>query len=194
MTTVTVSPKFPVVIPQKIRESLNIHPGQKVQILSVKGTSRSFCSTRLERCGGFSRESAPRFPGSRAECEFECRGFVRMARIFRRWTQCRFFAPPFETPDLFSLPSISLLEVFKRILRQRGENEALQALALMMEGRVVDLDADPVIRAKTIGRSEKLPLADCVMLATALKFDALLWSQDGDFENLSGIRFIKEIF
>ena len=37
MTTVTVSPKFPVVIPQKIRESLNIHPGQKVQILSVKG-------------------------------------------------------------------------------------------------------------------------------------------------------------
>ena len=30
MTTVTVSPKFPVVIPQKIRESLNIHPGQKV--------------------------------------------------------------------------------------------------------------------------------------------------------------------
>ncbi len=105
-----------------------------------------------------------------------------------------FFAPPFETPDLFILPSISLLEVFKRILRQRGENEAFQALALMMEGRVVDLDADPVIRAKTIGRSEKLPLADCVMFATALKFDALLWSQDGDFENLSGIRFIKEIF
>lgn len=37
MTTVTVSPKFQVVIPQKIRESLDIHPGQKVQVLSYKG-------------------------------------------------------------------------------------------------------------------------------------------------------------
>ena len=105
-----------------------------------------------------------------------------------------FFAPPLETPDLFILPSISLLEVFQRILRQRGEDEALQALALMMEGRVVDLVADPAIRAATIGRSEKLPLADCVMLATALKFAPILWSQGGEFANLSGIRFIKEIF
>jgi len=37
MTTVTVSPKFQVVIPQKIRESLNIQAGQKVQVLSYKG-------------------------------------------------------------------------------------------------------------------------------------------------------------
>lgn len=37
MTTVTVSPKFQVVIPQEIRETLNIKPGQKIQVLSYKG-------------------------------------------------------------------------------------------------------------------------------------------------------------
>lgn len=33
MLTVTVSPKFQVVIPKKVREKLGIRPGQKLQIL-----------------------------------------------------------------------------------------------------------------------------------------------------------------
>jgi AbrB family looped-hinge helix DNA binding protein len=33
METVTVSPKFQVVIPRKIRQSLGIRPGQKVQVI-----------------------------------------------------------------------------------------------------------------------------------------------------------------
>ena len=194
MTTVNLSPNIRWSFPRKSVNSSIFIPDRRSRFSQSRDASRSFWSTRLERWGGFSRESAPMVPGSRAEFEFECREIVRMARIFRRGAQCRFFVPPLETPDLFILPSISLLEVFQRILRQRGEDEALQALALMMEGRVVDLVADPAIRAATIGRSEKLPLADCVMLATALKFDPLLWSQDGEFENLSGIRFIKKIF
>jgi AbrB family looped-hinge helix DNA binding protein len=32
MATVTVSPKFQVVIPREVRESLGIRPGQKVQV------------------------------------------------------------------------------------------------------------------------------------------------------------------
>jgi len=37
MTTVTVSPKYQVVIPKDVRESTGIKPGQKVQILVYKG-------------------------------------------------------------------------------------------------------------------------------------------------------------
>jgi AbrB family looped-hinge helix DNA binding protein len=33
METVTISPKFQVVIPRKVRESLGIQPGQKVQVI-----------------------------------------------------------------------------------------------------------------------------------------------------------------
>jgi len=33
MNTVTISPKFQIVIPQRIRESLRLKPGQKVQAI-----------------------------------------------------------------------------------------------------------------------------------------------------------------
>ncbi len=37
MSIVTISPKFQVVIPQRIRESLELEPGQKVQALEYEG-------------------------------------------------------------------------------------------------------------------------------------------------------------
>ena len=36
MSTVTVSPKFQVVIPKEIREKLNLEPGQKVQAIAYE--------------------------------------------------------------------------------------------------------------------------------------------------------------
>lgn len=37
MTAVTVSPKYQIVIPKEIRESMGIVAGQKVQIMSYQG-------------------------------------------------------------------------------------------------------------------------------------------------------------
>jgi AbrB family looped-hinge helix DNA binding protein len=37
MTAVTVSPKYQIVIPKEIRESMGIFSGQKVQIMSYQG-------------------------------------------------------------------------------------------------------------------------------------------------------------
>ena len=36
METVTVSPKFQVVIPRSVRNALDIHPGEKIQVLQYK--------------------------------------------------------------------------------------------------------------------------------------------------------------
>src|SRR5271166_2875367 len=50
-----------------------------------------------------------------------------------------FFSLPLQnTPELI-VPSITIYEVFKTVLRQRNESGALQAVALMMQGSVVDL-------------------------------------------------------
>jgi toxin FitB len=101
-----------------------------------------------------------------------------------------FFAPAIEnTPDLV-VPSLSLYEVFKRVLQQRGEGDALQAVALMSQGRVVDLDTDLALRAAKVSVEYKLPLADSVMLSTAHWCDATLWTQDADFEGVDGVRYI----
>jgi len=40
MSTVTVSPKFQVVIPRGARESLHIRPGQKLNVLVYNGQLR----------------------------------------------------------------------------------------------------------------------------------------------------------
>lgn len=78
-----------------------------------------------------------------------------------------FFAPAIEnTPDPV-VPSLSLCEVFRRVLQQRGEGDALQAVAVMSQTLVVDLDTDLALRAAEVSVECKLPMADTVMLATA---------------------------
>ena len=99
------------------------------------------------------------------------------------------FAPPIQATSDLVVPSITLLEVFKRVYQQRGEGPALQAVALMQQGRVVDLDGPLALAAAKVSADAKLPLADSVVLATARQFDATLWTQDADFEGLPGVRF-----
>ena len=82
-----------------------------------------------------------------------------------------FFAPAIEATDELVVPSICLLEVFKRIFQQRDEGQALQVVALMHQGRVVDLDSALALTAAKIGIDEKLALADSVVLATARQAD-----------------------
>ena len=58
-----------------------------------------------------------------------------------------FFAAAVERVSELVVPSISLYEVFKRVLQQRGEGAALQAVAAMQQGQVVDLDAAVALSA-----------------------------------------------
>lgn len=101
-----------------------------------------------------------------------------------------FFAKPILDTERLIVPTISLLEVFKRVLQQRGENEALQAVAHMRQGSVVALDADIALAAAHLGLAHKLPLADSVMLATTRRYGAVLWTQDADFDGIDAVRYV----
>lgn len=103
-----------------------------------------------------------------------------------------FFAKPITDIGRLIVPTISLLEVFKRVLQQRGENAALQVVAHMRQGDVVALDAEIALSAAHLGLSHKLPLADSVMLATARRYGALLWTQDADFEGIEGVHYVAK--
>jgi toxin FitB len=99
------------------------------------------------------------------------------------------FAPVIEQPEQLVVPTLTVLEVFKWILREHGEAEALSAATLMQQGQVVDLDATLAIRAGKLGVQQKLPLADSVVLATAQAYGATLWTQDADFEGFAGVEY-----
>ena len=101
-----------------------------------------------------------------------------------------FFAPAIENVGILLVPSICILEVFKRTFQQRGEEEALLAVAMMQQGRVVDLDGSLALEAARIGVELKLPLADSVILASARSKNAVVWTQDSDFERLDGVKYV----
>ena len=103
------------------------------------------------------------------------------------------FAKVIEKVDGLLVPSITLLEVFKRISQQRDEATALQYVAVMQQGTVVELDAALALHAATLGLRHKLPLADSIVYATAQAGDALVWTQDKDFDGLAGVRFWPKV-
>ena len=103
-----------------------------------------------------------------------------------------FFAWAVErTPELL-VPTLSLYEVFKRVHQQRGEGDALQAVAVMAQGAVVDLDMDVALSAAKLTLDLNLPMADSVMLATAQRHGAVFWTQDAHFVGIQGVQYISK--
>jgi len=104
-----------------------------------------------------------------------------------------FYAPALEDTGSLMVPTICLLEVFKRVLQQKGEDAALQAAAAMHQGLIVPLDASLALKAARISSDLKLPLADSVILATAQTYLGVIWTQDAHFKGLEGVRYTEKI-
>jgi predicted nucleic acid-binding protein len=104
----------------------------------------------------------------------------------------RHFELPLAAPERLIVPTISIFEVFRRVLQQRDETAALQAVALMRQGRAVDLDESLALDGARLAVVSRLPMADSLILATARRFGATLWTQDADLEGLEGVRYFPK--
>ena len=102
------------------------------------------------------------------------------------------FAPAIEDVEHLLVPAIVVFEVFKRIIQQRDESAALRAVAHMQLGQVIDLDAALAIEAAKLSHDLKLPLADSIILTTARRHGATVWTQDADFDGLKGGRYFRK--
>ena len=87
------------------------------------------------------------------------------------------------------MPSVCIYEVFRVILRERGEDDAFCAVAAMQQGMVIDLDADLAMEAASVGLEEGLAFADSVIFTIARKHDATLWTQDAHFSGKTGVLY-----
>jgi predicted nucleic acid-binding protein len=103
-----------------------------------------------------------------------------------------FFARPIQDAKNLIVPTLSIFEVFKRISEQRGEHDALQAVAVMQQGTVVDLTLALALDSARTSLDRRLPMADSVMLATAEAFGAVFWTQDADFSDVEGVKYIAK--
>jgi predicted nucleic acid-binding protein len=103
------------------------------------------------------------------------------------------FASPLGNVAELLVPSITLYEVFKIVCRQRGEDAALQAVAMMQQGKVIELSSSIALLAAKLSLDMKTPMADSIILATAQIHAAELWTQDNDFEGISGVRDFSKV-
>jgi toxin FitB len=108
---------------------------------------------------------------------------------FANGPNAEFFAPAIEKTSELIVPTIVIFEVFKRVLQQRNARAALEAVAILRQGRGVDLTANIAIAAANISHRQKLPMADSIIIATARAENAAIWTQDVDFEGLPDVKF-----
>jgi len=102
------------------------------------------------------------------------------------------FLNPLKDTASLVVPTITVYEVFKVVLRESSENEALQATAAMQKGTVIDLTVQMAMAASKLSLENSLPMADSIILATARAYGATLWTQDSDFKNITGVKYFPK--
>jgi predicted nucleic acid-binding protein len=102
------------------------------------------------------------------------------------------FSAPLRDTARLLVPTICIYEVFKVVLRERGDEDALQAMALMKQGVVADLTPEIAILGAKISLEMKIPMADSIVLATARIHDATVWTRDADFDGIKGVKYFSK--
>lgn len=94
-------------------------------------------------------------------------------------------------PNLI-VPSVIITEIRKVVIRQRGVDVAEKITRSLLASYVIPIDVDIAVSAADIGVKFKLPLADSLIYATALKYKATLWTQDEDFKGLPHVKYFPK--
>jgi predicted nucleic acid-binding protein len=103
-----------------------------------------------------------------------------------------FFAAAILDERELVVPTLSIFEVYRKVLQSREENDALAVVPLMSRGTIVDLTPDLAVAGAELSVQHKLLMADSIILATARAWRATLWTQDADFEGLEGVRYRRK--
>jgi predicted nucleic acid-binding protein len=111
---------------------------------------------------------------------------------FAKGKNAKFFIPPVQDLENLLVPTICIYEVFKRLVQDAGEEDALQAVGVMSYGSIIELDRKIALDAAQISLERKLAMADSIILATARAHAATLWTQDEHFKDIEGVRYIEK--
>lgn len=90
-------------------------------------------------------------------------------------------------------PSIVVYEVYKRIRLLLGEERAIEAIAYILEyTREIPIDNNLCMVAADVSISERLAMADSIIVAAARKNKASIITSDADLKHLPETVFIQK--
>jgi len=98
-----------------------------------------------------------------------------------------------EDTENLLVPTIVLYEVFKKLLLETSEDDALFAVAHMKQAKVIDLDEELSLYSAKISLDNKTPMADSIIYATALRNNCILWTQDKHFNGMQSVNYFEKI-
>ena len=101
-------------------------------------------------------------------------------------------APIIENPGELVVPTITLYEVYKKLLAEKSEEYALDVVSYMQAGKIIELDAGISLSAAQISRKHKLPMADSIIYATSLHYSAIIFSCDKHFKDIPDIQYFPK--
>ena len=101
------------------------------------------------------------------------------------------FAPVVSNTERLIVSTINIYEVYKKVISEKDEDSALQAVAMMQQAKVIEVTASIAVQASKVSYIFKLPMADSLIYVTARDHNAIVWTQDADFKELEGIRYFK---
>jgi predicted nucleic acid-binding protein len=103
-----------------------------------------------------------------------------------------YVAEVIENTNELIVPTITIYEVFKKLLYETNEYNALFAIAHMRQGKVIELNEELALSAAKISKDNKLPMADSIIYATNMKYNCILWTQDKHFINLKSVNYFEK--
>ncbi|MDP1606685.1 MAG: type II toxin-antitoxin system VapC family toxin [Rhodocyclaceae bacterium] len=102
------------------------------------------------------------------------------------------FKPAIEDTRHLLVPVITLYEVHKRLSRNLPTKVVANCLDVMRLGRVLELTDARAVAASITAAAHNLALADAAIYSMALEHNALLWTQDVDYQDLPGVNYFAK--
>ena len=112
--------------------------------------------------------------------------------VFKGGPQADRVARLLADPTEILTPTIAVYEVYKVLKRDASEEDALQAVAQMLQTNVVPLSETLALEAADTSLDHSLAMADAIVYATARSRGAELVTTDADLEGLPGVVFLSK--
>jgi predicted nucleic acid-binding protein len=88
-------------------------------------------------------------------------------------------------------PTIILYEVYKKVRKERTEEDALLAVSLISRTSIIPLRESTSLLAADLSLKHSLPMADAIVYATALEENCKVITSDIHFKGLDNVTLIK---
>ena len=99
------------------------------------------------------------------------------------------FAAAIEDTERLIVSTLNIYEVYKKVIEERDEDAALEAVAMMQQARVIEVTSSIAIQAAKFSYIFKIPLADSIVYIISIENNAVVWTQDADFKGMEGVEY-----